>query len=146
MITDSVKNDIKLAMKAGDTFKRDALRMLSSAFKQVEVDERVEVDDKRACEIIQSEIKKRNDSATQYKNANRDDLAQKELKEIEIFSSYLPKQLNESELEAEILAIIKDINASSLKDLGAVIKASREKIGAKSDGKSISEMAKKLLS
>ncbi|QKF64388.1 GatB/YqeY domain-containing protein [Campylobacter corcagiensis] len=146
MITNSVKDDIKSAMKSGDTFKRDTLRMLSSAFKQVEVDKRVEIDDKIACEIIQSEIKKRNDSATQYKAANRDELAQKELKEIEILSSYLPKQLNESELEAEISAVIKSLNANSLKDLGEVIKVSREKIGAKSDGKSISQMAKKLLS
>lgn len=146
MITNSVKDDIKSAMKSGDTFKRDTLRMLSSAFKQVEVDKRVEIDDKIACEIIQSEIKKRNDSATQYKAANRDELAQKELKEIEILTSYLPKQLNESELEAEISAVIKSINANSLKDLGEVIKVSREKIGAKSDGKSISQMAKKLLS
>ncbi|NLY03422.1 MAG: GatB/YqeY domain-containing protein [Campylobacter sp.] len=145
MIYEQIKNDIKDAMRAKDNFRRDTLRMISAAFKQIEVDEKIEIDDERALQILQSEIKKRNDSATQYKDGAREDLAEKELKEIDILQNYLPKQLLANELEEIILETINELGATSLKDLGSVIKVAREKIGARSDGKSISQVAKSLL-
>lgn len=145
-IKEQILTDIKTAMKEKDVFKRDTLRLISSCFKQIEVDERVVLDDERVLSILQTEIKKRDDAATQYENAKRDDLAKKEKDEIQIIKSYLPKQLSQDELQAKIKSIIKELNATSLKDLGSVIAASRDEIGAKSDGKSISAMAKKLLS
>ncbi|NLK67305.1 MAG: GatB/YqeY domain-containing protein [Campylobacteraceae bacterium] len=145
-IKEQILEDIKTAMREKESFKRDTLRLISSTFKQVEIDEKTTLDDERVLAILQTEIKKRDDSATQYKNAGREDLASKERDEIEIIKAYLPKQLSPEELESEIKAIINELNASSIKDLGAVMRAAREKIGAKSDGKSISSMAKKLLS
>ena len=94
-VKEQILNDIKEAMKNKDNFRRDTLRMVNSAFKQIEVDERVELSDERIFSILQTEIKRRNESATQYKAGNRDDLAQKELEEIAIISVYLPKQLSE---------------------------------------------------
>lgn len=144
-IREQILEDIKTAMKEKDNFKRDTLRLINSSLKQIEVDERIKLDDERTLSILQTEIKKRDDAISQYLNAKRDDLAKKEKDEIDIIKVYLPKQLSKEELEIEIANIIKDLNADSLKSLGAVIKEAREKIGAKSDGKSISEVAKKLL-
>lgn len=141
-----ILNDIKAAMKAGNSFERDTLRMISSAFKQIEVDERVELDDARIFTILQSEIKRRNESATQYKSGGRDDLAQKELGEIEIISRYLPKQLSDDELNAKISELIAQNGLNGIKDLGILMKLAKDAIGSACDGKRMSEAAKKALS
>ena len=141
-----ILNDIKAAMKAGNSFERDTLRMINSAFKQIEVDERVELDDARIFTILQSEIKRRNESATQYKSGGRDDLAQKELGEIEIISRYLPKQLSDEELNAKISELIAQNGLNGIKDLGILMKLAKEAIGSACDGKRMSEAAKKALS
>lgn len=141
-----ILNDIKAAMKAGNSFERDTLRMINSAFKQIEVDERVELDDARIFTILQSEIKRRNESATQYKSGGRDDLAQKELGEIEIISRYLPKQLSDDELNAKISELIAQNGLNGIKDLGILMKLAKEAIGSACDGKRMSEAAKKALS
>ncbi|MBR2158517.1 MAG: GatB/YqeY domain-containing protein [Campylobacter sp.] len=141
-----ILNDIKAAMKAGNSFERDTLRMINSAFKQIEVDERVELDDARIFTILQSEIKRRNESATQYKSGGRDDLAQKELGEIEIISRYLPKQLSDDELNAKISELIAQNGLNGIKDLGVLMKLAKEAIGSACDGKRMSEAAKKALS
>lgn len=141
-----ILNDVKAAMKAGNSFERDTLRMINSAFKQIEVDERVELDDARIFTILQSEIKRRNESATQYKSGGRDDLAQKELGEIEIISRYLPKQLSDDELNAKISELIAQNGLNGIKDLGVLMKLAKEAIGSACDGKRMSEAAKKALS
>lgn len=141
-----ILNDIKAAMKAGNSFERDTLRMINSAFKQIEVDERVELDDTRIFTILQSEIKRRNESATQYKSGGRDDLAQKELGEIEIISRYLPKQLSDDELNAKISELIAQNGLNGIKDLGVLMKLAKDAIGSACDGKRMSEAAKKALS
>lgn len=141
-----ILNDIKAAMKAGNSFERDTLRMINSAFKQIEVDERVELDDTRIFAILQSEIKRRNESATQYKNGGRDDLAQKELGEIEIISRYLPKQLSDEELNAKISELIAQNGLNGIKDLGILMKLAKDAIGSACDGKRMSEATKKALS
>ena len=141
-----ILNDIKAAMKAGNSFERDTLRMINSAFKQIEVDERVELDDARIFTILQSEIKRRNESATQYKSGGRDDLAQKELGEIEIISRYLPKQLSDDELNAKISELIAQNGLNGIKDLGVLMKLAKDAISSACDGKRMSEAAKKALS
>lgn len=141
-----ILNDIKAAMKAGNSFERDTLRMINSAFKQIEVDERVELDDTRIFTILQSEIKRRNESASQYKSGGRDDLAQKELGEIEIISRYLPKQLSDDELNAKISELIAQNGLNGIKDLGILMKLAKDAIGSACDGKRMSEAAKKALS
>ena len=143
-IREKILEDIKTAMKEKDNFRRDTLRLVNSVIKQVEVDERIEMADDKVLPMLQTQIKRRLDSASQYRAGNREDLASNEEAEIKIISEYLPKQLTLQELEAQIKEIIAELGAGA--NLGAVMKAAKEKIGAKSDGKSISDCAKKLLS
>lgn len=144
-VKEIIQNDVKTAMIEKDNFKRDTLRTILSVFKQIEVDERVVIEDNRAFAILQSEIKKRNDSIEQYLKGDRKDLADKEQAEIDVISAYLPKQLSKDELEDKIKEIIAKVGADSIKDLGKVMKIAKDEIGASSDGKSISECAKNLL-
>jgi uncharacterized protein YqeY len=113
--------------------------------KQIEVDNRVELDDNEIIKLIQSGIKKREESIEQYKAASREDLVQKEQEQIDIFIQYLPKQLTDNELESIILNLIKEVDAKSIKDMGKIMKPAQDKIGGAADGKRISQMVKKLL-
>ena len=144
-VRNQILEDIKTAMKSGDTFARDTLRLLNSALKQVEVDERVELSDERVFGLLQTQIKRRQESAEQYRAGGRDDLADKELAEAKLIGSYLPAQLSDDELEAKMREIIANAGASSAKDMGAVMKAAKEALGSSCDGKRMSEVAKRLL-
>lgn len=141
-----IKDDIKAAMKAKEVQKRDALRLLDSALKQIEVDERKELTDDDVIAIIAKQIKQRNDAAEQYKDAGRDDLLEKELAEIAVFEAYLPAQLSDDELSDALKAIIAEVGAESMKDMGKVMGAAKTKIGSQADGKRINECVKSLLS
>ncbi len=145
-LLDQIKNDMKEAMKAKEVAKRDALRLLLSAFKQVEVDERKELSDEDVSKIIQKQVKQRQDSAAQYKEAGRDDLLEKEESEIAIFMVYMPKQLDDAELENVLKDIIAKVGAESMKDIGKVMGSASKELNGKADGKRINECAKKLLS
>lgn len=145
-LLDQIKNDMKEAMKAKEVAKRDALRLLLSAFKQVEVDERKELTDEDVAKIIQKQVKQRQDSAAQYKEAGRDDLLEKEESEIAIFMVYMPKQLNDAELESAVKEIITQVGAQTMKDMGKVMGTASKQLSGKADGKRINEAVKKLLS
>ena len=145
-LKEQINTQIKEAMKAKENAKRDALRLLSSAFKQIEVDERRELSDEDVIKIIQKQIKQRNDSITQYQTAGRDDLIEKELSEIAFYEPYLPKQLGDEELSSAIKAIISQVGAESMKDIGKVMGIASKVLAGKVDGKRINECAKALLS
>ncbi|MFC2073759.1 GatB/YqeY domain-containing protein [Campylobacterota bacterium] len=145
-LLDQIKNDMKEAMKAKEVVKRDALRLLLSAFKQVEVDERKELTDEDVAKILQKQVKQRQDSAAQYKEAGRDDLLEKEEAEIAIFMVYMPKQLDDAELESVLKDIISQVGAESMKDIGKVMGSASKQLSGKADGKRINECVKKLLS
>ncbi len=145
-LKEQLTNELKDAMKAKNIIKRDTIRFLMSALKQVEVDERKELTDEDIIKIIQKSLKQREDSMSQYKNAKRDDLYQKELNEVNILKNYLPKQLNDEELENIIKTAIKDTDATSIKDMGKVMKIVTKKTVGKADGKRISTIVKELLS
>ncbi|EOJ1634616.1 GatB/YqeY domain-containing protein, partial [Campylobacter coli] len=126
-------------------FKRDSLRTLNAAFKQIEVDERIELDNERIYKIIASEIKKRKDVIELYLKANREDLAQKEQNEISLFEIYLPKQLSDEELTLALKQLIEELGVSSLKEQGLVMKEAKIKLGASVDGKRLNLALKELL-
>ncbi len=144
-LRDQVSNDMKAAMKAKETKKRDALRLLLSAFKQIEVDERKELTDEDVSKIIQKQVKQRQDSAAQFKEAGRDDLLEKEESEIAFFMVYMPAQLDDAELEAEVKSIVEKVGASNMKDMGKVMGVASKTLAGKADGKRINECVKKLL-
>jgi uncharacterized protein len=145
-LRETINQDLKEAMKAKDVKKRDALRLLTSAFKQIEVDERKELSDDDVIKIIQKQIKSRNDSATQYKEADRLDLMEKELEEIACYEPYLPKQLSDDELSEALKTIIANVGAESVKDMGKVMGAASKELAGRADGKRINECVKTLLS
>ncbi|EGK8182122.1 GatB/YqeY domain-containing protein [Campylobacter coli] len=144
-LKEQILNDIKEAMKQKDDFKRDTLRTLNAAFKQVEVDERIELSDERILKIIASEIKKRKDAIELYSKGGREDLAQKEQKEIALFESYLPQQLSDEELQTALKELIANLGVSSLKDQGLVMKEAKAKFGARVDGKRLNVTLRELL-
>ena len=144
-LRETINQEVKNAMKAKETKKRDALRLLTSAFKQIEVDERKELSDDDIIKIIQTQVKRRNDAATQYKDAGREDLMQIELDEIAFYEIYLPTQLSDDELTSELKEIISKVGASSPKDMGKVMGMASKALAGKADGKRISECVKTLL-
>jgi uncharacterized protein YqeY len=145
-LREQINNDIKTAMKAKDNAVRDALRLLSSAMKQIEVDERKELNDDDVIKIIQKQVKQRNDAMTQYRDAGREDLYAQEASEAAIFEAYLPQQLSDEELESALRAIITEVGATSLKEIGKIMGAASKALGTQADGKRINECAKKILS
>ena len=140
-IREQILADIKEAMKTKDEFKRDTLRTLNAALKQVEVDQRIEMTDEVVLPLLQKEIKKRADSVELYLKGAREDLAKKEQSEIELIKAYLPAQLSNDELKEKIKSIIEKVG----KNLGAVMKMAKDEIGASAEAKRISMIAKELL-
>lgn len=145
-LKEQINNDIKTAMKEKNVPLRDALRLLSSAMKQIEVDERKELSDEDIIKIIQKQVKQRQDAMSQYREAGREDLYEQEAAEAAIFETYLPKQLSDEELKTAIAAIIAETGAETMKDIGRVMGAASKTLGATADGKRINECAKALLS
>lgn len=141
-----LQQDLKTAMKEKDSFKRDTVRFLMSAIKQVEVDERRELSDEDIYKIIQKSVKQREEAARQYREAERPDLYEKEEKEAALLRTYLPQQLSDQELKSVVEEAIAETGATSMKDMGRVIKAVMAKVGTAADGKSVSDMVKQLLS
>ncbi|MDR1912314.1 MAG: GatB/YqeY domain-containing protein [Helicobacteraceae bacterium] len=141
-LTEKIREDVKTAMRERDDFRRDTLRNVVGALKQVEIDERKSLSDADVEKILQKQIKLRLDAIAQYKAGNRIDLVEKESKEVAIIEGYLPKQLNDEQLEAKLQTIIAALDQ---KTIGAVMSAAKTAIGSQADGKRISEIAKKLL-
>ena len=145
ILRETINQNIKEAMKAKNAKKRDALRLLTSAFKQIEVDERKELNDDDVIKIIMQQVKRRNDAATQYKNAGRDDLLQIELDEIAFYEVYLPEQMSDEELTSTLRDIITKVGATTLKDMGKVMGIASKELGSKAEGKRINECVKAIL-
>jgi len=144
-LKEQLKSDLKDAMRAKEILKRDSIRSINTMIKQIEVDERIELDDAKIIQLIQKGIKQREEAIVQFKEASRDDLVEKEQNQIDIFSLYLPKQLTDEELESIIQSIIDEVGASSMKDMGKIMNPTKEKVAGSADGKRINQTVKKLL-
>lgn len=144
-LKEQLKDDLKTAMRDKNIVKRDSIRAINTMVKQIEVDERKELNDEDIIKLLQRGIKQREESIAQYKAASRDDLIEKEQGQIDVFSSYLPKQLSDEELESTMKDIIQSVGATSMKDMGKIMGPAKAKIGGSADGKRINEMVKKLL-
>lgn len=140
-----LKDDLKVAMREKNIVKRDSIRAINTMIKQIEVDERKELEDADVLKLIQKGIKQREEAVVQYSQANRDDLVQKEQEQIDVFKEYMPKQLSNEELEAGLKDIIKQVEATSMKDMGKIMGQASKKFAGVADGKRINEMTKKLL-
>ena len=140
-----LKSDLKDAMRAKEIVKRDCIRAINTMIKQIEVDERRDLDDAEVLKLIQRGIKQRTEAALAYKEAGRTDLEETELSQIEVFKIYLPQQLSDDELEAKTKVIIEKVGAASMKDMGKVMGVASKEFAGVADGKRINEMVKKLL-
>ena len=144
-LKEQLKEDLKTAMRDKDVVKRDSIRSINTMIKQIEVDERKDLNDEDVIKLIQKGIKQREESISQYKAASRDDLVALEQAQVDIFMLYLPAQVSEEELEAGMKEIISQVGATSMKDIGKVMGNATKRFAGVADGKRINEMVKKLL-
>lgn len=146
MLKEKLLEDLKECMKTKNIVRKNVVQMVRAAILQVEKDKQISLEDNQIIEIIAKESKKRKDSLVDYEKSGREDLINEIKEEIEILAEYLPKQLSFEEVEAIVKDVIVTENATSMKDMGKVMKSAKEKIGAASDGRTINEVVKKLLS
>jgi len=116
-----IKQDLKQAMLEKNELVRDTIRMFLSEVQRYEIDNKEEVDDTKALQIINKMIKQRNDSISQFKNGGRNDLAEKEEKEVDILSKYKPAQLSDEEITSKVKEAIEQSGATSMQDMGKVM-------------------------
>ncbi|HUQ27017.1 MAG TPA: GatB/YqeY domain-containing protein [Usitatibacter sp.] len=141
-LRDQLNEDIKTAMKARETERLNALRLLSAAVKQREVDERITLDDAAVVSVIEKMIKQRKDSIAQYEKAQRKDLADKEQYEISVIEGYMPRQLSPAEVEAVVAEVIASTGAKSAADMGKVMGAVKARLAGKADMGKVSALVK----
>ena len=140
-----LQEDMKAALRAGEKERLGAIRMILAAIKQREVDERIVLDNIQILAILDKSLKEHRDSLSQFQNANRQDLVDKEIFEINLIQSYLPAQLSEAEINDLIKKTITEINATSVKDMGKVMAALKPLIQGRADTASVSNKVKEHL-
>jgi hypothetical protein len=145
-LQDQIQDAMKTAMKSGNKERLAVIRLMMSAMKQVEVDERIELDDNRVLGILDKMVKQRRESISQFQAGGRDDLADKEQAEIEIISDFLPQALTEAEIETIINSAISETGAASMKDMGKVMGIVKPQITGRADMGAVSGKIKSLLS
>jgi uncharacterized protein YqeY len=141
-----IQEDMKTAMKAKETLRLGAIRMLLAAVKQKEIDERVTLGDADILSVVNKMIKQRKDSAEQFSAANRPELAEKEQQEIGVLQVYLPAQLSEAEIETAVRSVITEVGAKNVQDMGKVMAALKAKLAGKADFAVVNNKVKEQLS
>lgn len=141
-LTATIKAAMKAAMKAREKERLGTIRLIQAEFKRIEVDERIEVDDARALVVLDKMVKQRRDSADQYQNAGRDELAAQENFEIGVIQEFLPTQLSEAELVAMVDEAIAASGASGMQGMGAVMGQLKPKLQGRADVGAVSQLVK----
>lgn len=141
-----ITDDMKAAMRSGDTKQRDTIRLLQAAIKQREVDERIVLDDAAVIAVIEKMLKQRRDSIAQYEAAQRNDLADKEKDEVAILSAYMPQALNDSEIDVLIAEAISAAEAKGMQDMGKVMALLKPKLAGRADMAKVSTLIKEKIS
>ena len=132
-------------MKEKDAITKNTIQMIRAAILQTEKDKQIELDDNGILEIISKQVKQKNDTLEQFEKADRQDLVEQTKLEINILKEYLPKQLSREEVEQIVVDLSRTLGIFDMKGIGTLIKSAKAKIGAGSDGKTISEVVKKVL-
>lgn len=144
-LREKIDADIKEALKSGAKEKVSALRMLSAALKNKQIDKRRELTEEEIMETVRSLIKQRKDSIEQFAKGGRQDLVDKETNEVQILEGYLPAQMSREEIEALVHETVKQTGAQGPKDMGRVMKAIMPMVSGRADGKLVSEIVKAAL-
>jgi len=140
-----ITDEVKVAMKAREAQRLGALRLLTAAIKQREVDERIELDDTQVLGVIEKMIKQRRDSIAQYEKGGRQDLVAQERFEIDVLSAYLPKQATDAEIDAVVAAAVAATGAKGVADMGKVMGQVRAQLAGRADMGKVSARVKALL-
>ena len=141
-----IQDAVISAMKSGDKERLKVIRLMTSSMKQIEVDERIELDDARVIAILDKMVKQRRESISQFKTAGRDDLVKQESLEIDIIQEFLPKALSEDEIDTIVNQAIDQTGASSIKDMGKVMGLVKPQIIGRADMGEVSGRIKSMLS
>jgi uncharacterized protein len=144
-LRDRINDDVKTAMRNKESDKLTALRMLTAALKQKEVDERIELTDTHVLALVEKLIKQRKDSITAYEQGGRPDLAAKEKFELDLLAVYLPAQMSEAEVEAAVAAAVAQAGAASPQDMGKVMAIVKPALAGKADMGMVSAKVKAAL-
>jgi uncharacterized protein len=136
---------MKAAMRAKDSARLSTVRLILSAIKQREVDERIQLTDADVLSVLEKMIKQRRESISQFEKASRQDLADKEKAELELLAGYLPKQMSDAEVQKEIDSVISETGAAGAKDMGKVMAALKPRLAGKADMAKVSGLVKSRL-
>ena len=145
MLKEKLMEDLKVSMREKNNLRKNTIQMVRAAILQIEKDKGIEVDDNKILEIIAKEVKSKKDALVDFEKGGRQDLIEQTNGEIAVLQEYLPKQLTHDELVEKIKEVIAKVGATSMKDMGAVMKEAKAQIGTAADGKSINEVVKELL-
>jgi len=141
-----INDDLIAAMKDNDSIRKDALRMLKNSIMKFEVSGKDKVaTDEIVMDLIQKEVKQRKDSITQFKDGGRDDLAEKEMKELEVLEKYMPEQMGEDEVREIVKQTVAEVGASGPADMGKVMGAIMPKVKGKADGGMVNNLVRESL-
>ena len=141
-----INDDMKAAMRARETERLGTIRLLLAAIKQREVDDRVELDDAAVTAVVDKMIKQRKDSISQFETAGRTDLVDKEKAELDVLSAYMPAQLSDAEVAAEVQAAVAQVGAAGPQDMGKVMGVLKPKLAGRVDMTAVSAQVKAALS
>lgn len=145
-LKERITEDMKTAMRAKDSERLGTIRMITSAIKQREVDERIQLDDTQVLAVVEKMIKMRKESIAQFASGGREDLVAKENKEIELLQAYMPAQLSEAEVDALVLEAIAQSGATSIKEMGKAMALLKQKAQGRTDMAAASAKLKSKLS
>ena len=144
-MNEKIVEDLKNAIKSKDELRISCLRMLKTSVKNKQVEKRRELNDGEIHTVISSLIRKSKEAQEEFKRGDREDLALKEEKEIDIFYEYLPQQLTSEQIEKTVREIISELSAKDSKELGNVMKTAMARMAGQAEGKAVNEIARKLL-
>ena len=145
-LKEKLSEDMKAAMRAKESDKLATIRLINAAIKQREVDERIELGDDQVLSVIEKMIKQRKDSITQFEAGGRQDLADKEKAEIVVLAAYMPAQMSDAEVQAEVAAAVAQSGASGPQDMGKVMAVLKPKLAGRADMTAVSGLVKAALS
>jgi hypothetical protein len=144
-LKEKLSEDMKAAMRAKESEKLATIRLINAAIKQREVDERIELGDDQVLSVIEKMIKQRKDSITQFEAGGRQDLADKEKSEITVLAAYMPAQMSDAEVQAEVAAAVVQSGASGPQDMGKVMAVLKPKLAGRADMTAVSGLVKAAL-
>ena len=145
-LKDLIKTQVTSSMKDGDKFRTTVLRMMVAEIQKIEIEEKSDLSELQITSILEKMIKQRNDAITQFEQAKRQELADKEKQEIVIIKEFLPEQMSEDEISKLVFQTISEVGANSMKDMGRVMSSIKPLIAGKADSGLVSQLVKKALS